>query len=114
MSTLAFGLVILILSASHSQAMSCPKIVRALTACKPFLVGGGPSYIPNIPYCLGVEEFSKEFSSSKTRMDLCQCVKNWSSSLAIHINSDKAKQIPQLCEINEPIPTDPNMDCTKY
>ncbi|XP_041023150.1 non-specific lipid-transfer protein 1-like [Juglans microcarpa x Juglans regia] len=108
LSALTFGFVILILSACHSEAMTCPEALVILLPCKPFLEGALPDS-PNFLCCLGVQKLTQEASTTETRRAVCQCLKN--ATLGFHINLDRAKQIPQLCHINDPIPIDPNVDC---
>ncbi|KAG7963070.1 hypothetical protein I3843_09G099600 [Carya illinoinensis] len=111
LSALAFGFVILILSACHSEAMTCPEALMILLPCKPFVEGAG-SDSPGLLCCLGVQKLTQEASTPETRRAVCQCVKN--AAQEFHIDLGKAKQIPQLCHINDPIPIDPEVDCNTY
>ncbi|XP_035544567.1 non-specific lipid-transfer protein 2-like [Juglans regia] len=106
---LAFGLVILMSSAWHSEAMRRPEAQMILLPCQPFLVGAGPDS-PGLPCCLGIQKLIHEASTTKTRRALYQCLKNAASGLDRTTTLDRDKQIPQLCHINDPIPIDPNVD----
>ncbi|KAF5474894.1 hypothetical protein F2P56_006747 [Juglans regia] len=112
LSALAFGLVILtLISACHSEAIPCPEVTLTLLPCRPFLVGTRPDY-PGFSCCLGVQRLNREASMTNTRKALCRCFKKAASGL--HVDVDKAKQLPQLCNVNNPVPIDPNVNCNKF
>ncbi|KAF5728887.1 non-specific lipid-transfer protein-like [Tripterygium wilfordii] len=50
-------------------------------------------------------------ATKKMRQQLCTCFKNASKSFGVL--PEKAKQVPQLCNVNVPVPIDPNIDCSK-
>ncbi|XP_055816276.1 non-specific lipid-transfer protein 1-like [Solanum dulcamara] len=88
----------------------CPNTIVKLLPCKGFLMGksdiGGHC-------CNGVKGLMKmvTFDNDLKLQSICECLKK--EALAIGVIEERAKQIPQLCNINLSIPIDPNVDCKK-
>ncbi|KAB1221793.1 Non-specific lipid-transfer protein [Morella rubra] len=108
---LAFVLVILAFSASPSEAgMECTAAVRYLVPCTPFLVGFGPE-APSASCCAGAQDVFKQADTPEARRDLCKCLKN--AITGIGAIPERAKQLPEFCKIDVPVPIDENADCSK-
>ncbi|MCD7453708.1 hypothetical protein HAX54_021899 [Datura stramonium] len=89
----------------------CPKTIVKLLPCKGFLRGNGDI---SGHCCNGVKGLMKivaTFDNDLKLQSFCECLKK--EALAIGVIEERAKQIPQLCNINLSIPIDPNVDCKK-
>ncbi|XP_065876488.1 non-specific lipid-transfer protein-like [Euphorbia lathyris] len=109
MIMLAFGVLTMLLGVSNVNAISCQEAVATLNPCLSFLVG--KEAMPSAACCLGAEKVKEEATTTQIRRDLCSCFKQAAASFGII--ADKAKQIPDLCHVQVPVPIDPNIDCTK-
>lgn len=93
-----------------ASEMSCAQAITSLLPCQPFLTGTGSS----VPYacCDAAVALSKAAASNRAEMKtLCNCLKQ--AAAAMGVNTDRAKQIPQLCNIAVPVPIDPNVNCDR-
>ncbi|WCJ37329.1 hypothetical protein M5689_018477 [Euphorbia peplus] len=109
MGMLGFGLIILAVSVHNVNAISCQEALATLNPCLSFLVGTNP--MPSPACCLGAEKVKEEANTTQIRRDLCSCFKQAAASFGLI--AGKAKQIPDLCHVQVPIPIDPNIDCSK-
>ncbi|XP_050206649.1 non-specific lipid-transfer protein A-like [Mercurialis annua] len=91
------------------EGITCPEAVATLNPCLPFLTGASPS--PTGPCCLAVDRVNQGATTREIRRQLCDCFKQASRSFGV--KADKAKQIPDLCHVQVPVPIDPSIDCTK-
>ncbi|KDP20686.1 hypothetical protein JCGZ_21157 [Jatropha curcas] len=101
-------LAVLIVSAKPLLASLCQETMT-LMPCDPYLVGNDTS--PNPPCCAAAQEVSREATTKEVRKRLCECFK-----LAIPtfgVNTAKAKRLPQLCNVDFPVPIGPDVDCSK-
>ncbi|WCJ18126.1 hypothetical protein M5689_000502 [Euphorbia peplus] len=109
MGVLGFGLILLGTSVSNVSAISCQEALATLNPCLSFLVGTNPMSSPAC--CLGVEKVKEEATTAQIRRDLYSCFKQAAASFGLI--AGKAKQIPDLCHVQVPVPIDPNIDCSK-
>ncbi|KAF5472728.1 hypothetical protein F2P56_009421 [Juglans regia] len=111
-SVFAFGMVIMALGASLSDAeISCTEALRSLIPCTPFLVGFGSS-APNVVCCMGVQHVFEQANTTTTRRDLCQCFQNAASQIGAL--PERVKELPQFCNIHVTLPiNDANVNCSK-
>jgi hypothetical protein len=111
-AVLAFGLMFLVLNASGrpSDDITCKDAVTALLPCQSFLVGSGPT-TPTAACCVGAQNVLKQAATSEVRKALCECFKKAGKEMGV--KPERAKQIPDLCKIDVPVPIDPNVDCSK-
>ncbi|XP_062161005.1 non-specific lipid-transfer protein-like [Alnus glutinosa] len=111
-AVLAFGLMFLVLNASGrpSDDISCKDAVTALLPCQSFLVGSAPPP-PTAACCVGAQNVLKQAATSEVRKALCECFKKVGKEMGV--KPERAKQIPNLCKFNVPVPIDLNVDCSK-
>ncbi|XVF71506.1 hypothetical protein PTKIN_Ptkin12aG0043300 [Pterospermum kingtungense] len=103
-----FVLIMMLVSKSKPvDAISCPEALISLQPCLPFLKGAASS--PAIVCCEGVANVNAAASSTSARRDLCKCFKQ--TVPVVGVKPDRAKQLPQLCAVNVPVPIDPSVDC---
>ncbi|EEF37792.1 Nonspecific lipid-transfer protein precursor, putative [Ricinus communis] len=106
----AMLLVLLMMSNAMSvHGISCTEAVAAMNPCLPFLIGAQAS--PVAPCCLAVQNVNQEASTKEIRRELCDCFKK--AGPALGVKPDKAKQLPDLCHVQVPVPIDPTIDCSK-
>ncbi|KAK4439376.1 hypothetical protein Salat_0272500 [Sesamum alatum] len=105
------GLLVLAVGTSRPvSAISCLDAVTRLMPCQPFLLGASSSV--TVPCCQGAESLNQLAGSDRGQLKtLCQCLKQ--AAVSIGVNVDRAKQLPQLCNITVPVPIDPNVDCDR-
>ncbi|KAM4080111.1 hypothetical protein ACJW30_09G166100 [Castanea mollissima] len=107
---LAFGLMIILVlnaSASGADGITCEEALTQLITCQPYSLGFGTRPIPTC--CKGAENVSQQANTTTIRRSLCKCLEN--AANAFHLIPERLKQLPQLCEINVPVPLDPTVDC---
>ncbi|KAK4708537.1 hypothetical protein R3W88_029462 [Solanum pinnatisectum] len=112
-SNLIFELVFLALIIAISCVngnYQCPNTIIKLLPCKDFLMGKGDI---SGHCCNGVKGLMKiaTFDNDLKLQSICVCLKK--EALAIGVIEERAKQIPQLCNISLSISIDPNVDCKK-
>nr|XP_004513718.2 non-specific lipid-transfer protein A-like [Cicer arietinum] len=107
MLAMVLGLQVTPLYARQIDDISCPGAIFSLVPCVPFLTGLGSA--PSASCCAGANNVFQKADNVQARRDLCNCLKGASSKFGV--NSDKAKQLPQLCNINLSFPIDLNIDC---
>ncbi|KDP45156.1 hypothetical protein JCGZ_15021 [Jatropha curcas] len=105
----AFGLIVLLMSSAKTvHGITCGGALIALQPCLSFLVGIDPS--PDASCCQAVASINQQANTKEIRQQLCQCFKQSGSSFGVQ--PEKAKQIPDLCHVQVPVPIDPNVDCS--
>ncbi|KAB1202700.1 Non-specific lipid-transfer protein [Morella rubra] len=109
LSVVAFGFVVLIFSACPSDAVTCDEATKSLDPCQNFLVGDGAD--PSLFCCRCLQSILDHVGTPETRRDLCECYKKAAAEGGVKI--DKAKKIFESCKISNPVPIDPNVDCSK-
>lgn len=105
---LALTLVVLQV-ANRVHAMSCQEAIVKLAPCQPFLIWGEAK--PTEPCCLSVKTVNDQAKTKEDRKALCECFKQ--AGPVMGVKPEKAKQLPDLCGIQVPVPIDPNVDCSK-
>ncbi|KAL3627444.1 hypothetical protein CASFOL_028807 [Castilleja foliolosa] len=85
---------------------SCTQAVEYLMPCQSFLMGIG-EITPTC--CQGAQALAKATVSPADRKSVCQCLKQ--IALSINVNVDKAKKLPELCNIKVPVPLQPDVNC---
>jgi len=91
--------------ACSSEAI--PEVFWTLFPCVPFLNGSLPA-TPSSDCCTRTNNLFQKANTTEFRRTLCQCVKIVSSDFII--DSERSKQLPQLCHISS-FPIDPKIDC---
>ncbi|KAL0363197.1 UNVERIFIED_CONTAM: Non-specific lipid-transfer protein 2A [Sesamum calycinum] len=89
-----------------AEAISCTQALQFLMPCQSFLFGVGEI---SSSCCVGAQSLARATVSSTDRKTVCQCLKQ--VALSVRINLDNAKQLPQLCKIDVPIPVQLNVNC---
>lgn len=110
-SIFVFGFVILalIMAINSVNGNECPNTIVKLLPCKGFLMGKGDI---SVPCCNGVKGLMKILATNDDDLKLkkvCECLKK--EALSIGVIQERAKQIPQLCNINVSLSIGPNVDC---
>ncbi|XAR57749.1 hypothetical protein NMG60_11026001 [Bertholletia excelsa] len=109
-SLLFSGLVLLLLIANPTGAVTCSDAAQDLLPCLGYLTGGVPA--PPDQCCTGAKTLNQiAAASAADRKVLCECFKSAVKSLPINLN--KAKQIPVLCNFTPVLPIDPSVDCSQ-
>nr|XP_004513726.2 non-specific lipid-transfer protein A-like [Cicer arietinum] len=107
MLAMVLGVQVTPLDARQIDDISCLKAIVSLVPCVPFLTGLGSA--PSALCCAAANSVFQKADIVQARRDLCQCLKGASSKF--RVNSDKAKQLPPLCNIHLSFPIDLNIDC---
>ncbi|XP_027340863.1 non-specific lipid-transfer protein 1-like [Abrus precatorius] len=94
------------ISRSQIDDITCNEALPLLTPCQPYLVGSAEV---SSTCCEGVNTIFQRANTTQVRRDVCKCIKNAASQIGV--NPEKAKQLPQLCNITLPFPIDPSIDC---
>lgn len=100
-----FGLTIMTLVSKSKYvhaAITCQDAVTQLQPCLPFLTGEADS--PVFLCCQNVAKINDAASTTEIRRNLCKCFKKIAP--AIGVKPDRAKQLPQLCAVDVPVPID--------
>ncbi|PIN09307.1 hypothetical protein CDL12_18111 [Handroanthus impetiginosus] len=92
--------------APATSAVSCTQAVEYLMPCQSFLMGLAEI---SSSCCLGAQALAQATVSQTDRKSVCQCLKQIASS--INVNQDKAKELPQLCKIDVPVPVRTDINC---
>lgn len=96
------------LDARQIDDISCSEAIVLLVPCVPFLTGlGQPT--PSTSCCEGAQNLNQKADTTQVRRDVCECLKG--ASMKFGVNSDRTKQLPQLCNISLSFTLDPNIDC---
>ncbi|KAG8385773.1 hypothetical protein BUALT_Bualt03G0080100 [Buddleja alternifolia] len=104
-------LLIMALATSRVSAISCTEAVTKLMPCQPFLLGTASSV--TVPCCQGAVSLSQLIGSKPGELkSTCECLKQAAASMGVNV--DRAKQLPQLCNITVTVPIDPNVDCNRW
>ncbi|XP_038688633.1 non-specific lipid-transfer protein 1-like [Tripterygium wilfordii] len=94
-------------AANVVQAISCTQSLLSLLPCLPFFTT--PIPMPSVQCCVAVASLNLEANTKEIRQELCNCFKSAFTSYGVL--PEKAKQVPQLCNVPVPVPIDPNIDC---
>ncbi|KAM7502591.1 hypothetical protein LguiB_001495 [Lonicera macranthoides] len=106
-SILGLAMIILALTGRPANAViSCTEAITRLLPCEPYLVGFSDI---SVPCCEAAASLNQQASTKDDRKALCQCFKETGPGLGV--KEDRAKQLPQLCNINVPVPIDLNVNC---
>ncbi|KAK6124495.1 hypothetical protein DH2020_041748 [Rehmannia glutinosa] len=89
-----------------AKATSCTAALEYLMPCQPYLMGIG-EITPTC--CQGVQALANATVTSADRKSVCECLKQ--AALSVNINQDKANQLPKLCNVDVPVPVQPNVNC---
>ncbi|XP_073154154.1 non-specific lipid-transfer protein 1-like [Henckelia pumila] len=89
-----------------TQSISCAEALEFLLPCQSFLMGSGDI---SVPCCQGTKALSQASSTQADRQSVCQCLKQAAAS--VNVNVDRAKQLPQLCNVSVPVPVQPDVNC---
>ncbi|XP_004513426.3 non-specific lipid-transfer protein A-like [Cicer arietinum] len=108
MLVMVLGMQVRTLDAHQIDDISCFEAIISLVSCAPFLTGVGQP-APSTTCCEGAHNLFQKADTTQVRRDICQCLKG--ASIKFGVNSDKAKQLPQLCNIGLSFSFDPSIDC---
>lgn len=103
---MTFGIMLTSFVSSQTDEISCFAAIPYLAPCLPYLTGFGQ---PSSYCCVGATTLAQRADTTQNRRDLCGCLKK--ASAQFNVNADKAKQLPQLCNISLPFSFDPSIDC---
>ncbi|CAN0900221.1 Non-specific lipid-transfer protein [Linum grandiflorum] len=113
MNVIAPMLVLIIMgSTTHviaQQPITCSSALLQLLPCLTYITKQTPS--PSPQCCSNVKLLNDEANTTPIRQQICTCIK--SAAIAYHVDPIVAKGLPDLCQVNVPVPIDPNVDCTK-
>ncbi|KAK4439374.1 Non-specific lipid-transfer protein 2A [Sesamum alatum] len=89
-----------------AEAISCTQALEFLMPCQSYLLG-----LAGIgsSCCLGAQSLARAAVSPTDRKSVCQCLKQ--VAMTAKVDEDKAKQLPQLCNIDVPVPVQFNVNC---
>ncbi|KAL8032895.1 hypothetical protein ABFX02_13G127000 [Erythranthe guttata] len=106
------GMLVFAMSFNFGEsAFSCDEAVKKLIPCQPFLAGAANGV--TVQCCDGARSLDQLGKSNPEEVKaICQCLKN-AAAAATGVNADRAKQLPGLCNINLPVPIDPNVNCDR-
>ncbi|XP_059636534.1 non-specific lipid-transfer protein-like [Cornus florida] len=108
-SLFVLGLVVLAMATTPVvNGITCQDAVSKLLPCQGYLVGFFPI---SVPCCQSAQSLNQLVTNRDDRKAVCECFKKVAP--AVGVNPDKAKQLPQLCNITLSVPIDFNTDCTK-
>ncbi|CAN1352764.1 Non-specific lipid-transfer protein 4 (Fragment) [Linum perenne] len=97
-------------SVTAQSTVTCPSALLQLLPCLTYLTKQQtPS--PSPQCCANVKQLNDQANTTPIRQQLCTCIK--SAALAYHVDPPVAKALPGLCQVNVPVPIDPNVDCSK-
>ncbi|XAR50823.1 hypothetical protein NMG60_11005270 [Bertholletia excelsa] len=106
---LVSDLVILLLVASPTSAMTCADAIDYVRPCAGFFIGGAP--VPGDECCSGAKTLNQiAAASEEDRKTACECLKQ--AAKRVKIDLGKAKMLPQICNFTPVIPIDPDVDCS--
>ncbi|KAK4438245.1 hypothetical protein Salat_0158700 [Sesamum alatum] len=89
-----------------AEAISCTQALEFLISCQSFLLGVGEI---STNCCVGAQSLAQATVSSADQKIVCHCLKQ--AALSVKVNQDNAKQLPQLCKIDVPVPVQLNVNC---
>ncbi|KAL1560064.1 non-specific lipid-transfer protein 3-like [Salvia divinorum] len=107
----AFALVIMALVVGRATAaIGCGDAVSKVLPCQSFMLSGAAAPSPSC--CSAVQSPEKmERASTDDRQAICKCFKGLYRLFPVNI--DKAKLVPQLCNVTISIAVTPNIDCDR-
>ncbi|KAK4398917.1 Non-specific lipid-transfer protein 2A [Sesamum angolense] len=89
-----------------AEAISCTQALEFLMPCQSYLLGLGGI---NPSCCVGAQSLAAAAVSPTDRKSVCQCLKQVATLATV--DEDYAKQLPQLCNVDVPIPLQLNINC---
>ncbi|XP_011000331.1 PREDICTED: non-specific lipid-transfer protein-like [Populus euphratica] len=103
--------MVLNLGAAIVNAISCTDAISTLSPCVPFLIGLPPT--PSDACCAAAQKLDKLASTSPAqRKNLCKC---FVEAIKIFpVNLEKVQRLPKLCKLHVTLPSNPNVDCSKF
>ncbi|XP_058782407.1 non-specific lipid-transfer protein-like [Vicia villosa] len=107
-SVVVLGLLMTTLKANQIDDISCVTAIWYVMPCVPYLKDSAPG-TPSSSCCAGVNNLLQKADTTQVRRNVCQCLKDASSKFGA--DSQKSKQLPQLCNITVSFPFDPKVDC---
>jgi hypothetical protein len=105
---MALGLVLTSFVSCQMDEISCSEAIPNLAPCLPYFIGFFQAQ-PSAGCCGGFNIVVQKADTTQNRRDLCDCFKK--ASIQFNVNGDKAKKLPQLCNINLSFALDPQIDC---
>ncbi|KAF8009678.1 hypothetical protein BT93_J0617 [Corymbia citriodora subsp. variegata] len=103
-----FFLLIMFMSSSIVNSITCQGALNVLLPCGPFVVFTAPPP-PSEACCLGVQTLGGKMTTMEVRIALCKCCKN--IPLAIGLKPERVQELPKYCKVNVNIPIDAKVDC---
>ncbi|WCJ37332.1 hypothetical protein M5689_018480 [Euphorbia peplus] len=100
-----FGLMMV----KNVKAISCGEAIAALSPCNSYLAGNDE--LPSPICCMSVLKINEQATTTQVRKDLCVCFEEVAPKVGV--KTDKAKDLPNLCHVQVPVPIDPTIDCSK-
>nr|AZZ09239.1 lipid transfer protein 4 [Tanacetum parthenium] len=101
--------VLLALSASEVEAITCGQVVSAVAPCLGYLRNGGA---PSPSCCNGVKGLRNNARTTGDRKTVCNCLKSASSSYR-GVSGSYAASLPGKCGVNLPYKISPSTDCNR-
>ncbi|GLT44969.1 hypothetical protein SLA2020_188390 [Shorea laevis] len=92
------------LCACYHIMFRCHSHIDALQA----LLDGG-SRFSSVLYCIGLSNLNHEASTTKDGRELCHCLND--AALGFGVIPKRAKELPQKCGVQTPVPIEPDIDC---
>lgn len=106
-SVLVLAMIILALIGRPTNGeISCTEAITRLLACEAYLTGFSDI---TVPCCEAAASLNHDATTTDDRKALCKCFEK--SGPGLGVKEDRAKQLPQLCNINIPVPIDLSVNC---
>ncbi|KAK8287862.1 hypothetical protein V6Z11_D07G082900, partial [Gossypium hirsutum] len=100
-------IMILVAKPKSVDAITCQETLMSLIPCQPFLIGGVLNYTKKCSSA--VANINAAATTPAIRRDLCRCFKKVRHGVGVV--SDKAKQLPRLCDVRVTVSIDPTVNC---
>ncbi|KAM7525264.1 hypothetical protein LguiA_015166 [Lonicera macranthoides] len=106
-SILVLAMIIFtIIGRPANAVLSCTEAITRLLPCETYLTGFSDI---TVPCCEAAASLNQQATTKDDRKALCQCFEKAGPGLGV--KDDRAKQLPQLCNINVPVPIDLSVNC---
>ncbi|KAK2992220.1 hypothetical protein RJ640_005707 [Escallonia rubra] len=100
----------LITTSPTNAVIQCNDAIGRIIECRPFVTGEATT--PSAECCAGAKDLDKIAAASQPdRQAICECFKSAAQSLPVNIA--KARELPDLCDLNSGITIDPDIDCSQ-
>ncbi|TKY46730.1 Non-specific lipid-transfer protein AP10 [Spatholobus suberectus] len=109
MLVLVFGLVVTTLCGEGQADGVCHDARPIFIYCLSYFGLGPP---PPRLCCEGVASMFESVNTPQRRRTVCQCLKNYTAFF--RYDPEKAKQLPQYCNITSYFNIDPRQNCSSY